>query len=451
MIIQWYCLIAVYCFFGQSVLADVRSEDQRLKRETLTMGDAVALALHHKPDLEALSFLITEQEYKEKEAWGKYLPLINIQANVRGRSHQSGFRDGAILSGTQLIYSGQGPQAESRIAREARRVTKAERDRAAQELRFLVEKTFLLSWQQQQQRASVQALQGASVADVELAKNQRTLQLLDKTDWLKRIESHASAVAAVQSYDDATRSSEKQLEFLLGEAIKLYDQETKLMWRYKSPARIPSQEMCIKYAFAHRPDVQKAIHRIAVESATERFDRGGFWPTISVTAEIGRDGFISVGNVEVDATGPTTKGFNSVGVILNWNMLDQLASHCRAQQAKARKISALLQHEDIMLQVKKEVLVEYHAWTSALAALRAKSYEYRRAKNQFERDQQEFSLGITSATELAKKKEDWLEVHFAWLSQQVTAAIQEQKLLFTCGYPPWQIALSGRPKNPSTL
>ena len=92
---------------------------------TLTIEEAVDIAMRHKPDLRALKYEIEASRQAAKQKLSGYMPSVTLGASITGQraavansASDFAFPQTAIgLSASQLIYSFSGPIEEYKKAR----------------------------------------------------------------------------------------------------------------------------------------------------------------------------------------------------------------------------------------------------------------------------------------------------------------------------------------------
>ncbi|MFA6264015.1 MAG: TolC family protein, partial [Candidatus Babeliales bacterium] len=197
------------------------SEDQP---KLLTIDQAVARALKHRPDLEALSYATQASKAGANAEIAGYYPSVSLDSTLWQETAQSDPSNNTLLTANQLIYSFAGPIQRYKRAKKYTEISALEEQSLANNIRLEVERSFLQSWLLQEQYTTIAALAQSSRTTFDKAGHENKLNLLDKSTWLKNVEEYGVSTADIGQYRDSLYSSYKRLEFLMGQPLLLAEQ-----------------------------------------------------------------------------------------------------------------------------------------------------------------------------------------------------------------------------------
>lgn len=416
------------------------------KPSTLTMQEATAQALAYRPDLEAYFYAVEQGKFAAKQQLSGYYPHIQMTSYLSQAQHQNSFKNGTEMRGDQLIYSWAGPLQAYKKAKKEMQVTECEREVMAQAIRYTVERTFLETWLLQQQQNKFTSLSVSSRATFKRSRMEKNADLLDKKDWLRRVETRAIDASTIEGYSFDLNSAHKKLEFLTGislleekkETPKKKDQElsfTTLQWKMPKTVALKDLDTYYTLALKCRPEVKRDSKKIEVQEAAYSLYKGQRLPEF---AAYGRAGYDNQRTIDSGTTIGTRRGdyeFHEVGLTMRWSLLDGMATHYQEQQARVGKLKELLNREQTIINIKNDVSTAFFDLQNSLTQKKAQKIKYMRAKNDFELNSLNFKQGLTAQDIYKQAETDWSTAQLDWLSINVSVAIKEQTLLYYCGYP----------------
>lgn len=408
---------------------------------TLSMQQAVDIAMEHRPDLQAYDHYIEASKMAARQAWSGYLPAINFTSNQIAYKGTSGSTNTTTMSAQQLLYSFAGPQEFYRRAKKNTAVVEFLSEAAKKTVRCEVEKAFLHSWLLQNQYKFFQSLQVSTQKLYDQAVHRDKLDLLNRTDYLNETSNYAINTANVYSYKDDSNIAQRKLEFLMGKPLKLSInmhentnplETTRLEWDSTREIVLQPIETYYQYALQYRPEIKQGLKKIGIQKDSERIARRTQLPTVSLVATAGRQPACS----EIADPFYLGREFYSYGAVFSWNIFDGLLSYFKTNEAHENMIKEILNNQQLINAIKSEVETAFYTLSKSLTQLKAQNVDYTRAKNDFEFKQQELEIGDISHVEFEVAQTEWQKSHFAWVTSYIDVAIKERDLLFAAGYPP---------------
>jgi outer membrane protein TolC len=432
-------IITVYALFSFASAAPQpknlvpQSENQP---KLLTIDQAVARALKHRPDLEALSYATQASKAGANAEIAGYYPSVSLDSTLWQETAQSDPSNDTLLTANQLIYSFAGPIQRYKRAKKYTEISALEEQSLANNIRLEVERAFLQSWLLQEQYTTIAALAQSSRATFDKAGHENKLNLLDKSAWLKSAEEYGVSTADIGQYRDSLYSSYKRLEFLMGQPLLLAEQHpingtaTKLVWKLFTKVHLKALPEYYNDAINNRPEIKEAYRKIDIERWNVRLAQGDRLPTFSAQAV---SGFQSL--LYPDAGVRQTRGYYSLGVSASWLVFDGVVKQYQERQAYANKIKEMLLKEQIALNIKQEVQDKYFALSKSLIRLQAQKLNYVRAHNDFVLRTQELEIGQIAPTDFEVAKTAWEQAQLNWNSAAIAVDITKHELMYACGYP----------------
>lgn len=436
--------------------------EKRVKQEpmhyTLTIEEAVEIAMRHKPNLQALKYEIEASRQAAKQKLSDYMPNVTLAAGVTGQrvavansSSDFAFPQTQVgLTASQLIYSFSGPIEAYKKARKETQKVGFLTDSARNEIKLAVEESFLINWYLQQQSKAIQALQKSSKAKFQQAEHKNELNLLDRNDWLSSVSTRASESVSILNYSEDVMIQQRKLEFLLGQPFNLgleallsdsnADGKFKatkpdsskhshldltLVWNEEVPELTKPLEVYQEIALKVRPDFKASKKTISIyQDAVKIADRANL-PVLTFNASTGFD---SRNNTHYE-------GYHSFGFAVSMPLFDGMKQHYESNKAQANVVKSMLENQDTENKIKTEVNDAFHSLTKSLSSLKAKKVEHLQAKNNFELQQQRYDIGDISRVDFENSKTDWESAQLTYMKAQAETKLNERKLYFACGYP----------------
>jgi outer membrane protein TolC len=427
-------LFSLACAAPQPKNLVLNAEDQP---ETLTIDQAVARALKHRPDLEALSYATQASKEGANAEISGYCPSVSLDSTLWQEHGQRDPANNTLLTTNQLIYSFAGPLQRYKRAKKYTEINALEEQVLANNIRLDVERAFLRSWILQEQYATIAALANSSRTTFDKAEHENKLNLLDKSVWLKSAEEYGISSANIGQYRDSLYSSYKRLEFLMGQPLLLAEQHpisgkaTKLVWHSFKKVHLKTLSDYYDNALNNRPEIKEAYRKIDIERWNVRLAQGDRLPTFSAQAVSGFQTFV------YPDTGlrSTSTGFYSLGVSASWLVFDGVVKQYQERQSYANKVKEMLLKEQTALNIKQEVQDKYFALSKSLIRLQAQKLNYVRAHNDFVLRTQELEIGQIAPTDFEVAKTAWEQAQLDWYSATVTVETAKCDLMYACGYP----------------
>jgi outer membrane protein TolC len=412
------------------------TQQQESQLTELTINQAVARALKHRPDLEASSFATQASKEGANAEISGYYPTVSLDSTLWQETQQNDPANTTLLTANQLIYSFAGPLQRYKRAKKYTEISALEEQSLSNNIRLEVERTFLQSWLLQEQAKTIAALEESSRSTFDRAGHQNNLDLLDKSVWLKNVEEYGVNLADIGQYRDSLYSAYKRLEFLMGQPLVLANQHpingsaTKLMWKPFKKVHLKSLQAYYDDALSNRPEIKEALRKIDIERWNVRLAQGDRLPAFSAQAV---SGFQTL--VYPDQAQHTTRGYYWFGVKASWLVFDGVVKQYQERQAYANKIKETLMKEQVTLNIKEEVQEKYFALSKSLIRLQAQKLNYIRAHNDFKLRKQELEIGQLAPTDFDTVKTAWEQAKLLWYSAAIAVETAKYELLYACGYP----------------
>jgi len=403
--------------------------------QQLSIQEAVASALKHRPDLEALTFATQANKSAAKGAIAGYYPTITFNNTLWQEIGQNHPANSALLTANQLLYSFSGPIQNYKRAKKYAEISKLDEDVLTNKIKLEVERTFLQAWFLQQQRVTITALKKSSTETYTKAKHENKLELLDKNVWLTNTEQYASSISNIDQYYDDTITTYKRLEFLMGQSLLLTEGDTskkvltKLVWRPLKKSIVHPLATYYNLAINNRPELEQAIKKIDIERYNIQLAQGSRLPTISANASAGHQALVYPSGININ------RGYHSMGLTVDWTIFDGLVTQYKEQQSEANKVKEILNKEQTVLSIKQEVQDKYFAYSKALTKLKAQKISYVRAHNEFVLRKQELEIGQISPVDFQTAKTNWEQSQLDWYAANVVTELSKRDLWYACGYP----------------
>lgn len=426
--------------------AKVHTTPLTLSLTSLTIDQAVALALKHRPNLEGLKYAIQSSKWEARQELAAYFPQVGLTSITQQSKREKSPNTGTELAARQLVFQFGGPIDRYKVGQKKTTVVALLTESEKQNVRHEVEVAFLQAWLLQHQQTAIKSLQHSTTEIFNRAEHQNKLDLLDKKDWLKSNADYADDIATIGVYDNDTVIAERKLEFLLGERIAIFlnqgrienhnqeMQPTRLTWNADEEIKLLSLREYYNLALKSRPDLAGSKKQIEIAHDTVNIIRQTNLPLLSIFGKTGHSHQPLSFDPEVGFL-RNPRGYHQVGAQLDWNIFDGGLTHFRASKAQADKVKSILDSEQVRQKVKIEVEEAFYTMNKSLTLLKAREVRLAQAKNDLVLAQQNFSIGIISKVELSAAQTMWEQEYLKWLAQKSDAAQRYSDLLFACGYP----------------
>ena len=423
-----------------------------LEKTSLTMDEAVQIALQNKPDLKAYRYAIEESKMRSKQAIAGYIPTFGISGNLSQTRGQTDPYLNVDFLANQLIYSFAGPIEQYRKAKKAVKINELACDQNKNIIRHEVEKAFLECWKIQQQNTAILALKKSTDSTYERAAHANKLDLVDKKDWMKSTAIHANNLSNVDNYYEGAMISQKKLEFFMGQPIdlqiagikeidskyvnkKFHKVKLDLIWNENTLDFLSKTfDHYCELAFKNRYELKISDQTIGIAKDNMRLARGSRLPTIGVSLSAGTWKSFGDPTQEIVAA-KTRQNYQTVSANFSWDLFDGLKSYYQESEFHANMLKETLNKEQIKQQIQFEVEQAYRALIQSQNSLKSKKFELDRAKNELSLQKQQFEIGNISKVELDSAQTDWENAYFSWLDVKIDVEIKKADLLFACNYP----------------
>jgi outer membrane protein TolC len=434
---------------------EVKAQDQSvplLEKTTLTMDEAVQIALQNKPDLKSYQYAIEESRMRSKQAIAGYIPTFGITGNLSQTRGQTDPVLNVDFLANQLVYSFAGPIEQYRKARKATKVSELLCSQTKNIIRYEVEKAFLECWKVQQQNLPIRSLKKSSDSTYEKAAHSNKLELLDKRDWMQSTATHAQDLSRVDNYYEGAMISQKKLEFFMGQPVdlqiagikeidskyvdkKYHKIKLDLVWQDNTNDFL-SKPIDIYYdlAFKNRDELKISVQNIGIAKDNMRLARGSRLPTVGVSFSAGTWKSFGDPTQEIIPT-QTRRNYQTISANFSWNLFDGLVSYYQENEFHANMLKETLNREQIKQQIKFEVEQAYYTLIQSQNSLTSKKFDLDRAKNELTLQKQQLEIGNISQVEMNTAQTDWENAYYSWLDTKIDVEIKKTDLLFVCNYP----------------
>ncbi len=403
----------------------------------LSLDEAVDLALKYKPDLEALYHTTKANESGAQAILAGYYPNINVTSVFSMANGQRFPVNTTYLAVDQLIYSFSGPLQAYRKAKKEAAISELEETIKANAIQLCVQTAFLKAFLSQEKAQVMRSSTRSTKAMLQQASAENNQRLLDKDAWLAQTKTYATDISVIKQADIEFQTACRQLELLTGQTCNAHAMAKDykpLAWESKKNMRLYALETYYDYALANRPEIKQAAKRAEVEYENMCIARGKRLPAIKAGAQVGYAGQVEMVALDEQIIPKNTTFFN-INVTLSWNIFDGLISHYEERQAGANRVKEILNKQQAVLDIKQEVLEKYAAVSQALTSLKTQRTSYRYARNACALAKQQYALGATTQAALKTAQTTWQREQFDWQTAVVNVALQEQALMYACGYP----------------
>lgn len=412
---------------------------------SLTMEEAVAIALKNKPNLQAYKFAIEASKAQGKKAWSAYLPQVSLAGGLDRYSGVNNPQTSANLQADQLVYSFAGPIQKFKMAQKETQKIEFTCDKDKKFIRHEVETAFLECWKLQQQQDAIQALHKTSQSTFEKNEHAHQLKLVNKSDWFKNISEHANNLTTIENYYQDLEINKKKLEFFMGQPIDLALTKlekpgiegahkntaiTTLSLEWSAPKKYSLLPLHKYYAYAQksRDELKIASKDVEIAQDAAYIANRSNLPEVSVHASTGYYGH------EILSPGGTTTAY-TFGMKVSWNLFNGLLHDFEAKAAHATMLKEVLNKEQANQTILFEIDQAHNALKQIMTKLKAKKLDLLCAKNNLILSKQQLAIGEISKVEYDAACKEWETKNFEWLGLKTDAAIKSRDLAYACGYP----------------
>ncbi len=447
-------LLCLLFFLQFTFINGANSQDvtrsRPIENTTLTIEEAVEIAMLNKPSLQAYKHAIEASKARGMQAWSDYLPQVNLTTNIAQGIGQHNPQTTIALGAQQLVYSFAGPIEKYKLAKKQTNIVELTNDKDKKAIKNAVEAAFLDCWKTQKQQASIIALHQSSTTTYKKQAHANKLELLDKNDWLKSNSAHAQNLALVDSYYEGVELVQKKLEFFMGQPIdlaltkieKLTEKNQHILaiaLEWQEPKEINPLPLTTyyKYAMTNREELKIADKTIGVAKDQTRIAQRSNLPSLSVQASTGYQSRASssLGIIEEHIGQQPPRNFYNLGVQVSWPIFNGLLNDYVEKEAHANMIKEMLNKDQAMQDIKISIDTAYYTLTQALITLKANKIDLIYARNNLTLKKLQFKTGDISKVELDEAIEQAERAEYKALDLITDAAIKERNLAFACGYP----------------
>jgi outer membrane protein TolC len=420
---------------------------------TLTLQEAIEIALQNKPNLQAYKHAIEASKAKGMQVWADYLPQVGLTTNISQGLAQGDPQTNITLDAQQLVYTFAGPIEKYKMAKKQTNIVELSSDKDKKAVRNAVEAAFLECWKVQRQQATVLALHQSSTVTYQKQAHANKLQLLDKNEWLKSNTDHAQNLALIDNYYQGVELTQKKLEFFMGQPIDLaltkLEKPTStpgkkqhiltLALEWQAPEAIKPLPLTTYYkcAMKSREELKIADKNVGVAKDQVYIAQRSNLPRLDVVASTGYQSRESTAvSVLVGNMGSLpARNFYSFGARVTWPIFNGLLNDYIEKEAHATMLKEILTKDQALQDIKLAVDTAYYALNQTLITIKAKKIDLIYTRNNLKLKKLQFKVGDISKIELDAAVTEWERAEYAWLDLVTDAAIKERNLAFACGYP----------------
>jgi outer membrane protein TolC len=434
-------------FFLFAIFTCLESKPVKVRRQKikkLTLNQAVEQALKRKPTVQAFEYNVQNYKHQRKTQLSEYLPNVSLSEAFYNVRNSSNLKNAFGISASQTILdlsTISNVKLYSSYISSAKHTTESHKDL----VRISTETAFLNGYLLQEKLKPINLLYQAAKENFEKAKNRFNLNLINKSDFLAEKTTYAESLSVVNLYKDEVKEGEKNLEYYIGEPIKLlpliheinhneikrkHAEHTELKWNPDVKIKLQPFSYFYKKALENRKDLKVKQDSIDSEHHTGQSHIKQYLPKVSISGTITKNVYRS-GNSVLD---------KDVSLLISWNVFDGLSNYFNKSAADARKMKAILERNDLIVKIKREVQSAYTAAQKALYDLRAQKVSYSGSKSTFRLQKQQFKQGLISKVEFQSAEYSKEQSRFILLTRAANTVLRYSNLLYNCGYPQGQLS-----------
>jgi len=200
----------------------------------------------------------------------------------------------------------------------------------------------------------------------------------------------------------------------------------RLLWDPQKSLVLKPLEHYQQQSLLHRKELRIKDYEFSRERRRTRFDLKTYLPSFTLFGTIAHDGFALNKDLVT----------HEVGGRLDWKLFDGLSSYHASQAAHAQQLKLLMEKQDLIQTIRKQVETAYAQLRENLKLLSAEKIRLEQAHNEFILREQQYTIGEIAIVDLDAARFAWENARFNWLTRRIDSEVQMRLLLFVCGYPP---------------
>lgn len=413
---MWYLILFFFALSAPSLINAAPADLAHIAHTALT----------HRPLLKAHEHAIHASKQTESQARGRYLPQLSLSHSTlfdREHSTLNTSTHTISLNGSQLIFSPNGPQLQTKIAAMSTSQAYHRFEAGTNKVRHETVHAFLDAWLLQEKQPLINAL--AQKSERQLDRSTATTQL-DQTsqhDLAKASAENAHHTVTLDSYDHACNTATARLISSMG-----IDSLSPVLHYQAEPVPVLDKlDEYIATALTHRPELKEQHAVIEQHRLTARSHRLSYLPSFHVSGGVG----------QTFAGSEAKYGTNAhVSLTAKWEFFDGMQKKHAAHAADAHALRAELEQHELRLHIRREVTVAFEAVHTAAAQVRAADHTFQLGHGKWERDRTMFELGALSSASYHEQHHAYEQAAHELRSAQVSLRKKVETLAFQCGYPP---------------
>ena len=407
--------------------------------DTMTLKQAVALALEHNQDLKTAKNNVESSKIThEQDRWDYYPDLTaragaDVGRNTRTTPDDSTYRSlSAAISSTLNLFKGYEDQASREKSRYALESEKDRYERTRQTVIYNTVTAYL---------GAVLKKERIRVAEENLTDNQKQLEQIEAfykagrrpvTDVYQQQAEAANARLNLLSARESWNTSRMRLLETIGiSALTPVDLPgvDKVMngnWAFSDPAGLAAE------ALEKRPDVKSKKNELMAADQNIREARSGHYPTVDLVFELSSS-YTSLDNGGVNDQMADDKLNASAGINVSIPIFDRNLTRSKVSQARIASRTARVELEKLERQVEVELGEAMANYQTASEQVDVSRSRLAFAEKALESTRQRYQAGAATLTELTTAQSGFVEAQYDQVDAELKKVIQAMTLSFYRG------------------
>lgn len=406
---------------------------------TLTLGQAVAVALNYSQSLRLTKDQVFSQEIEVQQKKDNFLPEVNADGSV-GFSHEQGAIGSARnyqslsaeVSASVNLFNGFGDQAALDQASLALAAQQQTLSRQQQTLVYDAVSAYL---------ETVKNLEHIQVAQQALEDNQRQLADIEAyyrvgrrpvTDVYKQKAETARARSELLAAQRDYQVSKLTLMQTLG--VVTTTQFEVVMPEHAALNDVPATDMAvlIRQAMKQRPDVLAKEHEQHAAEAQQRVARSSAYPSLDLMVGLG-SGYDSRGESAFGSQMDEDNLYGNVGLNLSIPLFDRHVTRNAVSQARISRHSVDLELEQLQRQVEVEIGQSVQEYLTASDQVEVASAQMTYAQEALNSTEQRYRVGAATLTELTDARSTFVEARYAVVEAHIESMLRTVAIAYYRG------------------
>ena len=383
---------------------------------TLSMDDAIAIALSHSPDINRSVLDIESSKERSRYQKGYYMPRLDLKA-IGGKSNLT--FSGRDLDGSGIVGTIDASQLLYDFGRTTGEIEASKFDIKSNEakLKKTVAKKILDVKIRYYNLLKAKSIIDVNEKDIELQKEQlRRAKRYFESGIRTLIDVSDAKVRLMQSkltlnnsrYD--LKLKRVLLEQTLGTAP--YDGEYELVYKERNwfekdiqkalPQREDALQNLIEFAYTHRHEFFVIDYSIAGAKERLRSAKGEYYPALYLKADYSR--------IQTNENDPSLHLDNrwEAGVVFEWNLFKGFQSDAAVNNRTIEYLRAETKREQLKLKIKREVIASYLEVKRSKDAIALSEEVADASLQKFEQAQKRYEHGLSDYIELQDARQGYI-------------------------------------------